>query len=462
MRMLLRKLRVDDYLGLVAASSVIRPGVAKSGMMRQFILRHRFPEKRKDIHPVMLDIMPETYGVMVYQEDVIKVAHYYAGLTLGEADVLRRGMSGKFRSREEFGKAKDAFFTKAIAKGHPPKMVSEVWMQVESFAGYAFSKGHSASYAVESYQSLFLKAYYPIEYMVATINNFGGFYRTELYVHEAQLHGAKVEAPCVNHSGAETVLYGKTMFLGFGLVRDLEHRVIADILKERSINGPFKHLNNFIERIPISIEQLSCVIRTGAFRFSGKTKKELLWQAHFLLGHAPPKIPTGVLFKSKAKKYQLPALYSAPLEDAFSEMELLGFPLCDPFMLLDEEAKQEVLAKDIANYKNKVVTIVGYLVTIKKTKTSKGEAMYFGTLLDREGQWLDTVHFPPYSRKYPFRGRGIYEIKGKVLEEFDCYNVEVSFMRKLPIAVDPRYADVKMANRERLNDNKRKSLREFG
>jgi DNA polymerase III alpha subunit len=102
MRQLLRKLQVEDYLGLVAASSVIRPGVSSSGMMREYILRYRYPEKRKEAHPILLEIMPETYGVMVYQEDVIRVAHIYAGLTLEEADVMRRGMSGKFRSRAEF------------------------------------------------------------------------------------------------------------------------------------------------------------------------------------------------------------------------------------------------------------------------------------------------------------------------------------------------------------------------
>ena len=157
MRMLMRKLQVDDYLGLVAASSVIRPGVSRSGMMQAYIERHRDPSKRADAQPVLLHLMPETYGVMVYQEDVIKVAHRFAGLDLGEADVLRRGMSGKFRSREEFDRARDAFHTKAVAKGHAPDMVREVWRQMESFAGYAFAKGHSASYAVESYQSLFLK-----------------------------------------------------------------------------------------------------------------------------------------------------------------------------------------------------------------------------------------------------------------------------------------------------------------
>ena len=102
MRMLMTKLQVDDYLGLVAASSVIRPGVAKSGMMQEYIKRYRYPEKRKEAHPILLKIMPETYGVMVYQEDVIKVAHYFGGLNLAEADLLRRGMSGKCRSKEAF------------------------------------------------------------------------------------------------------------------------------------------------------------------------------------------------------------------------------------------------------------------------------------------------------------------------------------------------------------------------
>ena len=215
MRMLLKKLQVDDYLGLVAASSVIRPGVAKSGMMRQYILRSRYPEKRKEAHPVLAQIMPETFGVMVYQEDVIKVAHHFGGLDLGESDMLRRGMSGKFRSREEFLKVKQKFFDNCKSDGKPYDLVAEIWRQIESFAGYAFAKGHSASYAVESYQSLFLKAYYPLEYMTATINNFGGFYSTELYVHEARMHNGTIEAPCINQSFTQAIIKGQTIYLGF-------------------------------------------------------------------------------------------------------------------------------------------------------------------------------------------------------------------------------------------------------
>ena len=285
MRMLMRKLQVDDYLGLVAASSVIRPGVSRSGMMQAYIERHRDPARRADAHPVLLHLMPETYGVMVYQEDVIKVAHRFAGLDLGEADVLRRGMSGKFRSREEFDRARDAFHTKAVAKGHAPDMVREVWRQMESFAGYAFAKGHSASYAVESYQSLFLKVHFPIEYMCACINNFGGFYRTEFYVHEARMLGARIEAPCVNTVGALAVADpdASTLTLGFNLVKDLNHATIAALERARAEGGPFASLVDLVERVAPSLEQLTILIRVGALRFTGATKHVLLWEAHFLL-----------------------------------------------------------------------------------------------------------------------------------------------------------------------------------
>ncbi|MFT5942475.1 MAG: DNA-directed DNA polymerase III PolC, partial [Sediminicola sp.] len=268
MRMLLKKLEVDTYLGLVAASSIIRPGVSKSGMMREYILRHREKGRAEErAHPVMLQIMPETYGVMVYQEDVIKVAHYFADLDLGEADVLRRGMSGKFRSREEFQKVKDKFVDNCRKKGYADTLIFEIWDQVASFAGYAFAKGHSASYAVESYQTLFLRAYFPLEYMVAVLNNGGGFYSAEFYIHEAQMLGARIHPPCINKSMAANCIYGKDLYLGYMYLRELEARVMERILKERKANGLFLSLADFVDRVPISIEQLSILIRIDAFRF---------------------------------------------------------------------------------------------------------------------------------------------------------------------------------------------------
>ena len=451
MRMLMTKLRVDNYLGLVAASSVIRPGVARSGMMREYILRYRQPERRKDAPPVMLDIMPETYGVMVYQEDVIKVAHYFGGLTLGEADMLRRGMSGKFRSREEFMKVRRRFFDNCEEKGHSKELTAEIWRQIESFAGYAFAKGHSASYAVESYQSLFLKAYYPLEYMVATINNFGGFYRTELYVHEARMNGASICAPCVNRGFYESCIYGKDIYLGFILVKDLESKAARGLVRERLENGPYRSLDDFIERFPVSVEQISILIKVNAFRFTGRNKRQLLWEAHMKISKVDMEKKVNNLFRVETVRFKTPELPGRELEDAFDEMEYIGFPLCHPFALLKEALPAEHLtAIDLPKHLGEKVTVYGYLITTKNTRTVKGEGMYFGNFLDVNGDFLDTVHFPPVAAAFPFRGRGVYRIEGKVTEEFDCVNIEVESMEKLAIVEDPRYAEPETPNRRGL------------
>ncbi|WP_084709043.1 DNA polymerase III subunit alpha [Aequorivita vladivostokensis] len=469
MRMLLRKLQVDDYLGLVAASSVIRPGVAKSGMMREYVLRYRHPEKRKDAHPVLLDIMPETFGVMVYQEDVIKVVHHFGGLDLGEADMLRRGMSGKFRSREEFQKVKDQFFENCKNSGKNEAFTAEVWRQIESFAGYAFAKGHSASYAVESYQSLFLKAYFPLEYIVATLNNGGGFYSVELYVHEARMHGGNILQPCINRSFNETVIYGKDIYIGFGFLQFMESKLIQKIIAERNKNGAFKSLDDFLERISIGMEQVTILIKINAFRFTGRNKRELLWKAYMKINKVSFEEDAPTLFRPKRIDYQTPSLLHTAMEDAFDEMELLGFPLCSPFELLAKPSENRLRAAQLPQFIGKTITIEGYLITTKRTRTSRGDYMYFGNFVDRDGHFVDTVHFPPVARQYRFRGKGVYSITGKVMEEFDCITIEVLKMERLAIIQDPRYspsplppAYVSPAGRPEggtVTDNSRKTIR---
>jgi DNA polymerase-3 subunit alpha len=430
MRMLLAKLRADDYLRLVAASSIIRPGVSKSGMMREYILRFRdenIRNKAKNEIPALYDLLEETYGVMVYQEDVIKIAHFFAGLSLAEADFLRRGMSWKFKQRNEFFKVKEKFFSNCRVKGYAEKTISDIWNQIESFANFAFSKGHSASYAVESYQALYLKAYFPLEYMVATLNNGGGFYRTELYIHEARMHGAKIVAPCVNNSSLLCELKDKTIYLGLGMINELEQTLTEKLLAERKHNGAYINLYDFVKRVNVSIEQLRLLIRCGAFAFTQKKKKELLWEAHSLISPVKKKTSaTKELFDVKPKKYKLPELTDSWLDDAFDEIELFGFSLCSPFSLLKEKPSSQLTAKELKLHINKTVEIIGYLVNVKTTYTSKGERMHFGTFIDTEGMWIDTVHFPPSARAFPFQGPGCYRLIGKVTEEFDFTSIEIN------------------------------------
>jgi len=440
MRMLLRKLKCEDYLSLVAASSIIRPGVAQSGMMREYILRFRNPERRKKAHPIMLEIMPETFGVMVYQEDVIKVAHYFAGLTLAEADVLRRGMSGKYRSREEFQKVKGKFFENCTEKGHEEKLSREIWFQIESFAGYSFSKGHSASYAVESFQSLYLKAYYPREFMVGVINNFGGFYRTETYVHEAKMSGATIEAPCINQSEYLTSILDKTIFLGLIHINELEKKSIHRIFTSRQEDGDFKDINDFVKRTALSLDQCIILCKVGAFRFTGKSKKEVMWNLHFLLGgHKKKKIDRYELFEIPNKDYTLPPLFTKPLEDAFDEIELINFPLSNPFDLLKKDFSHIIKAEEFHKHNGEIITICGYQVQVKRVTTSKGNQMFFACFRDYYGHFFDTTHFPNIARAFPFRGKGIYKLIARVVEEFDFYSLEVIQMEKLHTVEDPRY-----------------------
>jgi DNA polymerase-3 subunit alpha len=436
MRMLLIKLKAEDYNRLVAASSIIRPGVSKSGMMREYILRFQDVERQKAARaelPEMYDILHDTFGVMVYQEDVLKVAHMFAGLTLEEADVLRRGMSWKFRERNEFAKIKDRFFSNCITKGHRQETIEKIWEQIMSFGNFAFAKGHSASYAVESFQALFLKAHYPMEYMVATVNNGGGFYSRELYLHEAKLHGAEINLPCVNRSNSGATIYGNKIYIGLGMVHSLEAETLNYLLTERQENGEYRDLRDAVKRAPVSLEQLRILIRIGAFRFTGKDKKALLWDAHFLLGHTKVSKPENKLFDSDMKEFQLPELWYHKLENAYDEMELLGFPITiSPFDLIDRTGLPTTTAAEIHQRVNETVEIIGYRVHIRGTHTSNGQYMTFGNLIDLEGQWINSVQFPNVAARYPFRGPGIYKLHGKVTEEFGHTSLETSYVERIP------------------------------
>ncbi|HUR09849.1 MAG TPA: DNA polymerase III subunit alpha [Flavitalea sp.] len=432
MRQLLKKLKCDDYVTLVAASSIIRPGVAQSGMMRQYIQRFHNPDDFEYLHPKMEELLEETYGVMVYQEDVIKVAHHFAGLDMGEADILRRAMSGKYRGKKEFERIREKFFVNCTEKKYPDEISHEVWRQIESFGGYSFSKAHSASFAVESYQSLYLKTYYPMEFMVAVINNFGGFYKTEVYVHELKKTGARVFPPCVNASDHLTTIQGRDVYLGFIHVLGLEDKITETLLDERNRHGSYLHLQDFIERTRITLEQLNLLVRTGALRFTGRSKKELLWEANFLQKKNRQHVPADQsLFYEPPLAFNLPVLARHRLDDAMDEIELLGFSLENPFELVDDDPKKYLLSKDLPAHLGKDVTVLGYLVTIKYVHTIKNQLMHFGTFLDASGEWLDTVHFPEPSRAYPFQGNGFYRMQGRVTEEFGVYQVEVKQMEKV-------------------------------
>ena len=432
MRQLLKKLKCDNYLMLVAASSIIRPGVASSGMMKAYISRFHDPKSFTYLHPIMEELLSETFGVMVYQEDVIKVAHYYGGLDMGEDDVLRRAMSGKYRSNNKFALMREKFFVNCKARGHDEAVSAEVWRQMESFAGYSFSKAHSASFAVESFQDLYLKANYPMEFMVGVINNFGGYYHTSLYFYELMKTGARIHLPCVNASEYLTSIRGTDVHTGFIHIKELEKILAEKIIEERSRNGNYAHLQDFIERTGVTLEQLNILISIGAFRFTGKNKKQLLWEANFLQKKNKTHLPASrSLFNEPPVKFSLPELLDDPLDDIYDEMEILGFALRNPFEMVDDDATKYVLATEIPKHLGREVDLLIYFVTDKIVPTKNNSTMSFGTFLDAELNWLDTVHFPDTYKNFPMQGKGFYKIRGRVVEDFGFHSVEVIEMKKV-------------------------------
>ena len=370
MRGLLKKLRCDNYVHLVAASSIIRPGVAKSGMMKEYIRRFHYPDSFAYLHPVFEEQLGETFGVMVYQEDVMKIVHHFAGLGLDESDVLRRIMSGKKSRGDTFERLQRQYFENCRARGHSEALAKEVWRQVESFSGYSFCKAHSASFAVESFQSLYLKAYFPLEFIVAVINNFGGFYQSEYYFHEARRCGGRVHAPCVNHSNYLTTLQGEDIYIGFVHLHQMEQQLAHRIVHQRTRGGPFRSLSDFLNRVDISKEQVDLLIRIGAFRFSGQRKQELLWERVALLQPPGRDRHSMSLFPEEDERVEETARRflssgatadSGFLSDAMDELELLGFPLCSPFCLLEKQELTDVIsqAARLEELEGRIVRLLG-------------------------------------------------------------------------------------------------------
>jgi DNA polymerase-3 subunit alpha len=229
-------------------------------------------------------------------------------------------------------------------------------------------------------------------------------------------------------------------------LKELESRVVDRIIQQRGTGGPFSSLEDFLDRVPISIEQVSILIRIDAFRSTGGEKHRLLWHAHMVLSRG--KITEHPrLFPPQHARYEIPSLYATRLEEAFTQLELLGFCLCSPFELLARPVANRHGSRHLPEYLGRHIDIYGYLVTVKNTSTHNGKRMQFATFIDQDGEVFDTVHFPPVASRYVFRGKGIYRLYGKVVSEFGYLSIEVAKMEKQEYVPDPRYAEMKTGTR---------------
>ncbi len=455
MRSLLKRLSCDTFEMLTAASSVIRPGVASSGMMKEFIDRHKNPGLRKYLVPEMEKYLGETYGVMIYQEDVIKVAYHIVGLSLEESDLLRRAMSGKMRSHKAMQTIVDKFFTCCKNKNYSEEVSQQLWDQIESFAGYAFCKAHSASFAVFSFQVAYLKAHYPAEFLAGVLSNGGGYYSPAVYISECRRLGIKVLLPSVNESIYEYRGKDNTIRIGFIAIGNLEKNSSDTIIYERTKNGQFTSLKDFLGRTRLSYTQTEVLIKCGAADSFNKTRPALLRLLDVYFGNRKlNEDANGNLFADEQIKLEHEILTEEQFgidEICKNEYEAFGYMVTrHPLEYLANEINVRGIVKssDMVKYDRRIIKMIGWYMTSKRIQTKKGDVMKFLSLEDMDGTF-EAVLFPKTYQTYAelTLSMGPYLVEGRV----DAENGNNIIVEKLSVLAEEKAKSI--TQKERTNSN---------
>jgi len=427
MRLLQKKTNVGDFNHLVIHSSIIRP--AANEFIREYV-RRLHGGKWEPIHPLLADVLEETFGIMVYQEDVSKAAVALAGFSHVDADGLRKIMSKKDKSRK-LDDYKECFTAGARARGVTDKQIDAIWDMMMSFSGYSFCKPHSASYARVSFQAAYLKTHYPAEFMAAVISNQGGFYSTFAYVSEARRMGIKIRPPDVNRSDIRWT--GGTGVIRVGLL-SIKH-VTAHTRKrivDKRIIRPYRDAFDFLERVQLKEHEVRSLIHAGALdSFHSKTNRaSLLWEVACRQKSRFNRSGAGGLF---AKSVDIPKPSFPPeikQERLRNEFAVLGF-LCDrhPMALYTDTLKKRgiVKATDLPCFVGRYVRVAGLLVTGKIVHTKQGDPMEFLTFEDETGL-IETTLFPKAYRRFCSildRSRP-FILCGRVEEDFGAVTMTVT------------------------------------
>jgi error-prone DNA polymerase len=426
MRQLLHKLKCNDFSTLVAASSIIRPGISQSGMMSAYIERHHYAQrhgKHDDawyLHPRLREMFVDTYGVMTYQEDVLRVAQNLAGFSAAAADGLRKAMTRK-GAYVNMAAWRDKLVAGLTAGGFSAEQANELWRQIESFAGYSFCKAHSASYAELSFRSAYLRCHHPAEFMAAVLSNHGGFYSSFAYIAEAMRMGLTIELPCVNRSSLAFSGRGDRLRVGLSEINKVPHELLERIVDERAAGGPFISLDDFTQRVRPPVKVLSELVRSGALDGlpDGYSRAERMrWAALYRQSKE----------SEQALLFAAPEVPRPPAASEFAYARLLEFEQQSLGYLVSEHplflwraqlAKlQLVAARDMQHHVGQSISLVGWQVTQKSMLTKRGEPMMFLSFEDTSAAY-ETVLFPrAYKRLAPYTlTPGPYILQGVVMHE---------------------------------------------
>ncbi len=412
------KIRPNCFEDLVAILALYRPGPLDSGMAEEYIKRKHGKEKIKYLHPLLESILKDTYGVIVYQEQVMQIAQVLAGYTMGDADILRRAMGKK--DPEEMAAQRERFVSGAKAKKIEEKRATEIFDQMETFARYGFNKSHSAAYALVSYQTAYLKTHYPVEFMAALMTSeMGDTDKVIKNLAECRDKGIEVLAPDIDESRADfTPVAGKIRF-GLAAVKNVGEKAVEVILERRSAGGPFESLFDFCRRVDttaVNRRVIESLIKCGAFDATGVSRSRMnaalddamrAGQAHqrdrssnqidiFAMLGTPIKAA-----KNPGDIYPQISEWSAQESMAF-EKEALGFYISGHPLDKFDRVLHKITSGAITAIKEKAqsgeVKIGGVVSALKLRNTKKGDRYGSFNLEDKTG-FIEVITWPDVYKK---------------------------------------------------------------
>ncbi|MFT4511907.1 MAG: DNA-directed DNA polymerase III PolC [Planctomycetota bacterium] len=432
MRTLLQQMGAKTMDRVIQAVALVRPGPAAAGMKDAFIRRARGLEPVTTAHPLLSEVFADTFGIMLYQEDVIRAAMAVAGLDATEGDVLRRDLGKRGRSHAMRDEA-DAFVVAGLRRGLPRAAIEKVWAEMARFAAYSFCKAHSVTYGRLAYRCVFLKARWPAAFLAAMLRNDAGYFAQGVYAEEAKRLGAELRAPCIQEGTVEHELLRPTVIrIGLSSVHGLGERTVSALMTARRAGGPFRTLQDFLQRVRPMRNEVENLILVGACDGFGMTRPELLWRLQVAMTPRAQKVAErtavavrGALFVDavtprEASYPQLPDYDEAKKGEA--ELRLLGFTLgSHPVDVLWRRGELPVLNQcvpcgKVAEHLNRTVRICGFAVAFRGHSAEQG-GMCFVTVEDGTGI-VETTLFPKVYQRCGgvLQGRGPFVFEGKAEE----------------------------------------------
>ena len=391
MRATLREIHARTEDDIMAALALYRPGPLTGGLKDAFVRRFKGEEPVRHLHPSLAPLLDETFGVILYQEQVLRIANELAGFSLAEADLLRRAMS-HFDPGKKMQELERKFVNEAQARSSIPIETGErIWEMMAAFAGYGFPKAHAASYARIGWRSAWCKEYFPSEFMAAVLANWGGYYSQRVYLSEARRLGLKVRPPHVNYSRHQFSVQKKigsedrALFMGLDQVKELTQRTIGRIIQY----APFTSLDDFLSRVDPRNQEAEHLAKIGALDGFGNIPANL------------KRLQAGGWQRDQMSLFS----WSDTSEEDWTlqqkvdaQLGILGASLeAHPLELVLDKITGAISTIDAVEKIGRRVTVAGVRQTSRRSRTAKGDMMLFLTIEDLQGT-LDVILFPDVYR----------------------------------------------------------------